>query len=91
MKMSEPLRNQLTTPKERAVFWTEYVVRHKGAPHLKCPAAQLSWVEFLMLDVMGVLVVAILAVVSAVCFCVRVVLDALRAAAAAHTVKKKVQ
>ncbi|KAK3860902.1 hypothetical protein Pcinc_033082 [Petrolisthes cinctipes] len=57
--VSRPLRDQLTTPKERAVYWTEYVIRHKGAPQLKCPAAELSWVEFLMLDVLAVLLVVL--------------------------------
>nr|XP_045604546.1 UDP-glycosyltransferase UGT5-like [Procambarus clarkii] len=51
LRMSVPLRDQLTSPKELAVFWTEYVIRHRGAPQLRSPAAQLSWVEFLMLDV----------------------------------------
>ena len=59
-KMSASLRDQLTTPQERAVFWTEYVIRHRGAPQLRCPAAQLSWVEFLMLDVLGLLLLALL-------------------------------
>ncbi|KAK4321211.1 hypothetical protein Pmani_007936 [Petrolisthes manimaculis] len=57
--ISRILRDQLTTPKERAVYWTEYVIRHKGAPQLKCPAADLSWVEFLMLDVLAVLLVVL--------------------------------
>ncbi|KAK8724679.1 hypothetical protein OTU49_011219, partial [Cherax quadricarinatus] len=51
LRMSEPLRDQPVPPTELAVFWTEYVIRHRGAPHLRSPAAQLSWVEFLMLDV----------------------------------------
>ncbi|XP_069959565.1 UDP-glycosyltransferase UGT5-like isoform X1 [Cherax quadricarinatus] len=51
LKMSEQLRDQPVPPTELAVFWTEYVIRHKGAPQLRSPAAQLSWVEFLMLDV----------------------------------------
>nr|XP_053653618.1 UDP-glycosyltransferase UGT5-like isoform X3 [Cherax quadricarinatus] len=51
LKMSEPLRDQPVPPTELAVFWTEYVIRHRGAPQLRSPAAQLSWVEFLMLDV----------------------------------------
>ncbi|XP_045118669.1 UDP-glycosyltransferase UGT5-like [Portunus trituberculatus] len=58
--MSASLRDQLTTPQERAVFWTEYVIRHRGAPQLRCPGAQLSWVEFLMLDVLGLLLLALL-------------------------------
>ncbi|KAK8404012.1 hypothetical protein O3P69_000227 [Scylla paramamosain] len=59
-RMSASLRDQPTTPQERAVFWTEYVIRHRGAPQLRCPAAQLSWVEFLMLDVVGLLLLALL-------------------------------
>ncbi|KAK3860903.1 hypothetical protein Pcinc_033083 [Petrolisthes cinctipes] len=58
-RLSRLLRDQLTTPMERAVYWTEYVIRHKGAPQLKCPAAELSWVEFLMLDVLAVLLVVL--------------------------------
>lgn len=49
--MSIKLRDQPMTPQERAVFWTEYVIRHRGAPHLKPPVARLSWRELLLLDV----------------------------------------
>ncbi|ROT79971.1 UDP-glucuronosyltransferase 2C1 [Penaeus vannamei] len=59
------VRDQPETPRERAVFWTEYVVRHQGAPRLRSPAAKLSWVEFLMLDVL-----LVLHVVAYVAFCV---------------------
>ncbi|XP_063840614.1 UDP-glycosyltransferase UGT5-like isoform X2 [Scylla paramamosain] len=59
-RMSASLRDQPMTPLDRAVFWTEYVIRHRGAPQLRCPAAQLSWVEFLMLDVLGLLLLALL-------------------------------
>ncbi|XP_050729340.1 UDP-glycosyltransferase UGT5-like isoform X2 [Eriocheir sinensis] len=57
---SSVLRDQLTTPQERAVYWTEYVIRHRGAPQLRCQAAQLSWVEFLLLDVVGLLLLTLL-------------------------------
>ncbi|XP_042233287.1 UDP-glycosyltransferase UGT5-like isoform X2 [Homarus americanus] len=60
MKMSAGLRDQLISPKELAVFWTEYVIRQRGAPQLRSPAAQLSWVEFLMLDVLLLLHLALL-------------------------------
>nr|XP_027223453.1 UDP-glucuronosyltransferase 2B19-like [Penaeus vannamei] len=58
-----PLRDQPESPKDRAVFWTEYVIRHKGAPRLRSPAATLSWVEFLMLDVLLALHVAVVVAV----------------------------
>ncbi|XP_063606320.1 UDP-glycosyltransferase UGT5-like [Penaeus indicus] len=58
-EVSRAMRDQLTSPKDRAVFWTEYVIRHKGAPRLRCPAADLSWVEFLMLDVLAALLLGV--------------------------------
>ncbi|XP_076065862.1 UDP-glycosyltransferase UGT5-like [Oratosquilla oratoria] len=45
-------RDQMDTPINRAVWWTEYVIRHQGAPALRCPGADLSWIEFLCLDVL---------------------------------------
>nr|XP_053653619.1 UDP-glycosyltransferase UGT5-like isoform X1 [Cherax quadricarinatus] len=60
LRMSVPLHDQLVPPTELAVFWTEYVIRHKGAPQLRSPAAQLSWVEFLMLDVIFILHLAVI-------------------------------
>ncbi|XP_045611300.1 UDP-glycosyltransferase UGT5 [Procambarus clarkii] len=63
-KVQEASRVVLDLPRpplETAVFWSEYVMRHRGAPHLRSPAADLSWVEFLMLDVLACLsLVAIL-------------------------------
>ncbi|XP_050683694.1 UDP-glucosyltransferase 2-like isoform X1 [Leptidea sinapis] len=31
---------------DRAVWWTEYVLRHGGAKHLRSPAANMSWMEY---------------------------------------------
>ncbi|KAK8724695.1 hypothetical protein OTU49_011227 [Cherax quadricarinatus] len=60
LRMSVPLRDQPVSPTELAVFWTEYVIRHRGAPQLRSPAAQLSWVEFLMLDIIFLLHLAMI-------------------------------
>lgn len=49
--VSSALKDQPETPLDRAVFWTEYVIRHRGAPQLKSPAADLTWVEYLMVDI----------------------------------------
>lgn len=35
------------------VYWTEYVVRHKGAPHLKSLALNLTWYQYFLLDVIA--------------------------------------
>ncbi|XP_076042879.1 UDP-glycosyltransferase UGT5-like [Oratosquilla oratoria] len=51
-KASLILRDQKATPIDRAVWWTEYVIRHRGAPALRSTGADLSWVEYLCLDVL---------------------------------------
>ncbi|XP_044728728.1 UDP-glucosyltransferase 2 [Chrysoperla carnea] len=45
------LRDQSETPLERAIFWTEYVLRHRGAPHLMSPSRHFSTIEYYLLDV----------------------------------------
>lgn len=36
---------------EKAVWWTEYVIRHRGAPYFRSAAIDMSWYEYLLLDV----------------------------------------
>lgn len=36
---------------EKVVWWTEYVIRNGGAKHLRNPAADLPWYQYLLLDV----------------------------------------
>lgn len=45
------LRDQKETPLERALYWTEYVIRHKGAYHLQSPAKDLTFFQYYMFDV----------------------------------------
>ncbi|KAJ8923421.1 hypothetical protein NQ315_001979 [Exocentrus adspersus] len=40
---------------DKAVWWTEYVIRHKGAKHLRNPAADLPLYQYYLLDVIGFL------------------------------------
>ncbi|XP_063828822.1 UDP-glucosyltransferase 2 [Ostrinia nubilalis] len=45
------LRDQKETPLERAIYWTEYVIRHKGAYHLQSPAKDLNFIQYYLIDV----------------------------------------
>ncbi|XP_040057349.2 UDP-glucuronosyltransferase [Gasterosteus aculeatus] len=38
-------------PLDLAVFWTEFVMRHKGAAHLRVAAHDLNWIQYNSLDV----------------------------------------
>ncbi|XP_069693360.1 UDP-glucosyltransferase 2-like [Periplaneta americana] len=76
-KMSELLRDHQNSALDRAVFWTEYVIRHKGAPHLRSAGAELYWYEYLLLDVLLVVVAAGLAVILVVYWVFRALLNML--------------
>ncbi|KAK4879422.1 hypothetical protein RN001_007568 [Aquatica leii] len=41
---------------EKVIWWTEYVIRHKGATHLRSPFLDVPLYQFLLLDVVGVLI-----------------------------------
>ncbi|GFG31351.1 hypothetical protein Cfor_12920 [Coptotermes formosanus] len=50
-RISRIYRDQPLTPLQQAVYWTEYVIRHTGAPHLRSAALDLAWYQYFLLDV----------------------------------------
>jgi glucuronosyltransferase len=60
-RRSEVLKDHEQEPKQRAVFWIEYILRHNGAPHLRSSAVDLTWFQYHNLDVICVLVSAVTA------------------------------
>ncbi|KAF5289141.1 hypothetical protein FQR65_LT02031 [Abscondita terminalis] len=51
-RQSKIMKDQVMKPLDNAIFWIEYVIRHRGAPHLKSAALNLSWYQYHLLDVM---------------------------------------
>lgn len=45
------LRDVPVSPLRNAIYWTEYVLRHKGAPHLKSPSRNLNVIQYYLIDV----------------------------------------
>lgn len=45
------------SPQQSILYWTEYVFRHKGAPHLKSHALNLPLYQYLLLDVIAILLI----------------------------------
>jgi len=41
---------------QKAVWWAEYVIRHKGTRHLRSPTVDIEWYKYLLVDVMIVLI-----------------------------------
>jgi len=52
--VSDRFKDRPISPAESVVYWTEYVIRHKGAPHLKSQAFNLTWYQYFLLDVIFV-------------------------------------
>ncbi|KAF4519361.1 UDP-glycosyltransferase-05 [Ephemera danica] len=59
-RRSAVFRDQLETPLDRAVFWVEHVLRHKGAPHLRSAALDLAWYQLYMLDLAAIVLLTFL-------------------------------
>ncbi|KAJ9601562.1 hypothetical protein L9F63_000305 [Diploptera punctata] len=72
-RLSRIFRDQPMTPMEQAVFWTEYVIRHKGAPHMRSAALDLTWYQYFLLDVIAVLVLAVVAVLTILFIIIRTI------------------
>ncbi|CAJ0955530.1 unnamed protein product [Ranitomeya imitator] len=54
-------------PRDLAVFWTEFVMRHGGAEHLHAVGNDLPWYQYYLLDVTAVLLLAFLLVFYMTC------------------------
>ncbi|XP_054445539.1 UDP-glucuronosyltransferase 2A1-like isoform X4 [Pteronotus mesoamericanus] len=55
MRLSRIHHDQPVKPLDRAVFWIEFVMRHRGAKHLRPAAHNLTWFQYHSLDVIGFL------------------------------------
>ncbi|KFU86201.1 UDP-glucuronosyltransferase 2A2, partial [Chaetura pelagica] len=55
LRLSKIHHDQPVKPLDRAVFWIEFVMRHKGAKHLRPAAHNLTWYQYHCLDVLAFL------------------------------------
>ncbi|XP_045481093.1 UDP-glycosyltransferase UGT5-like isoform X5 [Harmonia axyridis] len=53
--LSERFRDRPMSPMDTAIYWVEYVARHKGAPHMKTAAVDMPLYQYLLLDVLAFL------------------------------------
>ncbi|XP_019969103.2 UDP-glucuronosyltransferase-like [Paralichthys olivaceus] len=68
-KLSAIHKDRQIEPLDLALYWTEYVMRHKGAKHLKSASQKLNWIQYFCLDVIALLatVVLVLGILTAKC------------------------
>ncbi|KAI5705825.1 hypothetical protein M8J75_002109 [Diaphorina citri] len=63
------------SPIEKSIWWIEYVLRHKGVAHLHSAAADLSYVQYYLLDVIAFIITILLVLVAAIYLLTKKVLD----------------
>ncbi|XP_068259385.1 UDP-glucuronosyltransferase 2A2-like [Nyctibius grandis] len=75
LRLSKIHHDQPLKPLDRAVFWIEFVMRHKGAKHLRPAAHHLTWYQYHCLDVLAFLftctAIAVFILVKCCLFCCR--------------------
>ncbi|KAL0278210.1 UNVERIFIED_CONTAM: hypothetical protein PYX00_000095 [Menopon gallinae] len=74
---------------ETAIYWTEYVIRHKGAGHMKSAAADLSLLQYYLVDVLLFLLAAAVLVSALAVFVVRTIIKCVFGKKAADKKKRK--
>lgn len=72
--ISERYRDKPMTPAQLAVYWVEYVVRHRGAPQLHSAILELSFIERNLIDVYGVMILLVGTVLVSVYMALRKVM-----------------
>ncbi|KAJ9584271.1 hypothetical protein L9F63_021393 [Diploptera punctata] len=72
-KVSAIFKDQLETPLERAIYWTEYVLRHKGAKHLRACSVDMPLYQYLLLDVIAVLLIGVISVIILLLFILKTI------------------
>ncbi|XP_042351242.1 UDP-glucuronosyltransferase 2A2-like [Plectropomus leopardus] len=76
-ELSRLHRDQLMKPLDQAMFWIEFVMRHKGAAHLKTKSYKMSWIQYHSIDVIVLLLVSVMVmlmicVLTVKCLCHKV-------------------
>lgn len=70
-RLSLLLRDQNETPLERAIYWTEFAIRHKGAKHLVLASRDLLPHQRALVDVYAAFILIAISPILLMFFCVR--------------------
>uniref|UniRef100_A0A8B9HGV8 UDP-glucuronosyltransferase n=1 Tax=Astyanax mexicanus TaxID=7994 RepID=A0A8B9HGV8_ASTMX len=60
LKLSKLERDKPIPPLDSAIFWIEFVMRHKGAGHLRTKSYKMSWYAYHSIDVIAFLLLVVL-------------------------------
>ncbi|XP_072949143.1 UDP-glycosyltransferase UGT5-like isoform X2 [Epargyreus clarus] len=63
-EVSQRFKDRPMSSLDTAMWWIEYVIRHKGADFMKSKTRDMSWFKYFMLDIYLVIIVTIVALIS---------------------------
>lgn len=66
MKVSRLFRDRPMSPLDTAIYWSEYVIRHKGGLHIQSASLELSWYEDFLIDVGVIFSISLISVLTLV-------------------------
>ncbi|XP_050293077.1 UDP-glycosyltransferase UGT5-like [Anthonomus grandis grandis] len=58
-------------PMDTAVYWIEYVIRHRGATHLRVAGIRLPWYKYFMVDVLSIIIICAVVAYMALKFVIK--------------------
>ncbi|XP_052854405.1 UDP-glycosyltransferase UGT5-like [Drosophila gunungcola] len=59
-EVSRIFRDRPLNAMDTAMYWINYVIEHRGAPHLVAAGVELPWYQFYLLDILGLGIVLII-------------------------------
>ncbi|XP_015838653.2 UDP-glycosyltransferase UGT5-like [Tribolium castaneum] len=70
---SKIYNDRLVDPLDVATYWVEYVIRHKGAPHLRIEGVNLSWYKYFLIDVIITILMCVFIAFYLICIVLRTI------------------
>lgn len=70
-EVSRIFRDRPISARDTAIYWIEYVIRHRGAPQLRSAGLDLKWYQFYLLDVLAFVVLVPLLAIGLVIYVAR--------------------
>ncbi|XP_053620340.1 UDP-glucosyltransferase 2-like [Plodia interpunctella] len=70
-KLRAIMHDQPQSPLERAVWWTEHVLRHAGARHLRARAANMRWTDYYEVELVAYTVAGLVLVLIVIGLVIR--------------------
>lgn len=89
LEVSKRFQDRPMSALDTALYWIEYVIRHKGARHMKSSAMELSWIAYNMIDVYAFIILGMLLFVYVLYVIVKLLNEFMKSLGTSKANKKK--